>query len=147
MLDRRRFLLGAGGLLTATFVRKATAYSRTAGDPLVLPSARRPEETLYVYSQDWIEPPYGKWRVSLGPDQPFAPPPPTWREYLRSHGHRLDTPDDIERISFEKGLTPEELDKHLDGFGWEDTWDNFTGPEAKAHHLLKSLDLAPRTPN
>ena len=73
MLDRRRFLLGAGGLLTAGFVRKATAYSRTAGEPLVLPSARRPEETLYVYSQDWIEPRYGKWRVSLGPNQPFAP--------------------------------------------------------------------------
>jgi hypothetical protein len=141
MLDRRRFLLGAGGLLTATFVRKATAYSRTAGDPLVLPSARRPEETLCVYSQDWIEPPYGKWRVSLGPNQPFAPPPPTWREHLRSHGFRLDTADDIERIYFEKGLTPEDLDKPLDGFGWEDMWDNFTGPQAKAHHLLKTLDL------
>ena len=147
MLDRRRFLLGAGGLVTAAFVRKATAYSRTVGEPLVLPSARRPEETLYVYSQDWIEPPYGKWRVSLGPNQPFAPPPPTWREHLLNHGYRLDTADDFERIYSEKGLTPEELDKPLDGFGWEDMWDNFTGPEAKAHHLLKSLDLAPRTPN
>ena len=142
MLDRRRFLLGAGGLLTATFVRKATAYSRTAGEPLVLPSARRPEETLYVYSQDWIEPPYGKWRVSLGPNQPFAPPPPTWREHLRSHGFRLDTADDIERIYFEKGLTPADLDKPLDGFGWEDMWDNFNGPQAKAYHLLRGLDLA-----
>ena len=27
------------------------------------------------------------------------------------------------------------------GFGWEDRWDNFTGPQAKAHHLLKGLDL------
>jgi hypothetical protein len=51
MLDRRRFLLGAGALVTAAFVRRATAYS-TAGEPLVLPSARRPEETLCVYSQD-----------------------------------------------------------------------------------------------
>ena len=24
---------------------------------------------------------------------------------------------------------------------WEDSWDNFTGPQAKAHHLLKGLDL------
>ena len=147
MLDRRRFLLGAGGLVTAAFVRKATAYSRTAGEPLVLPPARRQEETLYVYSQDWIEPPYGKWRVSLGPNQPFAPPSPTWSEHLLNHGHRLDTADDIERIYSGKGLSPEDLDKPLDGFGWEDMWDNFTGPEAKAHHLLKSLDLAPRTPN
>jgi hypothetical protein len=141
MLDRRRFLVGAGGLVTAAFVRKATAFSRTAGEPLVLPFTKMPDETLYVYAQDWIEPPYGKWRVSLGLDQPVAPPPPTWREYLRSHGHRLDTVDDIERIYFEKGLTAEDLDKPLDGFGWEDMWDNFTGPQAKAHHLLKELDL------
>jgi hypothetical protein len=33
------------------------------------------------------------------------------------------------------------LDTLLDGFGWEDRWDNFTGPRAKAHHLLKGLDL------
>ena len=60
MLDRRSFLIGAGGLLTAAFVRKATAFSRAAGEPLVLPPANRPEETLYVYAQDWVEPPYGK---------------------------------------------------------------------------------------
>jgi hypothetical protein len=115
---------GGRGLLTAAFVRKATAYSRTAGEPLVLRSARRPEETLRVYSQDWVEPPYGKWRVSLGPNQPFAPPPPTWREHLLSAGYRLDTPDDLERVYFEKGLAPADLDKPLDGFGWEDMWDN-----------------------
>ena len=42
--------------------------------------------------------PAGEWRVSLGPDQPFAPPPPTWREHMRSLGHRLDTQDEIERV-------------------------------------------------
>jgi hypothetical protein len=46
MLDRRRFLVGAGGLLTAAFVRKASAFSRKVGEPLVLPTGRRPEETL-----------------------------------------------------------------------------------------------------
>jgi hypothetical protein len=39
------------------------------------------------------------------------------------------------------GLAPEDLDTPLDGFGWEDMWDNFKGPQAKAHHLLKKLDL------
>src|SRR3974390_531842 len=102
MLDRRRFLIGAGALLTSAFVRKATAFTRTAGAPLVLPSARRPEETLCVYSQDWVEPPYGKWRVSLGPNQPFAPPPPTWREHLLSHGHRLATQDHLASPWFER---------------------------------------------
>jgi hypothetical protein len=139
MIDRRHFLIGAGALLTASFVTRTKAFSRRSGKPLVLSSARRPEETLYVYRQ---ESDYGgEWRVSLGPDQPFAPPPPTWREHLRALGHPLDTDDEIERACIEHDLPPEELDVRLNGFGWEDSWDNFTGPQAKAHHLLKGLDL------
>jgi hypothetical protein len=30
----------------------------------------------------------------------------------------------------------EELDRPLDGFGWRDVWDNFTGPQAKALRAL-----------
>ena len=48
MLDVDDFLIGAGGLLTTAFVMKATASSRSAGQPLVLPSAKPPEEALYV---------------------------------------------------------------------------------------------------
>jgi hypothetical protein len=56
MLDRRSFLIGAGGLLTAAFVRKATAFSRDTGNPLVLPPPRASEQTLYIYNeQDWDE--------------------------------------------------------------------------------------------
>ena len=141
MLDRRSFLIGAGALLTASFVHRASAFSRKAGEPLLLPLARKPEETLYIYLKDWND--YeGKWRVSLGPAQLDAPPPPTWREYLRSRGHRLDTDDDIARVCAQNGsLTLEELDRTLDAYGWQDIWDNFTGPQAKAHHLLKKLDL------
>ena len=75
---------------------------------------------------------YAKWRVSLGPDQPVAPPPPTWREYLRSRGHRLDTDDDIARVCAQNGsLTLEELDRTLDAYGWQDIWDNLTGPRGE----------------
>jgi hypothetical protein len=139
MLDRRHFLIGAGALLTASFVNRAKAFSRRSGTPLMLSPARKPEETLYVYRLESDD--GGEWRVSLGPDQPFAPPPPTWREHLRALGHPLDTDDDIERACVEHDLPLEELDVRLNGFGWEDSWDNFTGPQAKAHHLLKGLDL------
>ena len=61
--------------------------------------------------------------------------------HLRSLGHCLETPDEIERVCRERDLPLDELDVHLNGFGWEDSWDNFTGPQAKAHHLLKGLDL------
>jgi hypothetical protein len=50
MFDRRHFLIGAGALLTASFVRRASAFSQKAGGPLILPSVRKPEETLYVYN-------------------------------------------------------------------------------------------------
>jgi len=40
-------------------------------------------------------------------------------------------------------MEPEELDARVDGFSWEDGWDNFTGPQASAFHLLKSIDLGP----
>jgi hypothetical protein len=139
MLDRRHFLIGTGVLLTASFVSRAKAFSRRSGTPLVLSLDRKPEETLYVYRQESDD--GGEWRVSLGPDQPFAPPPPTWREHLRSLGHPLDTQDEIERACIEYDLPLDELEVRLNGFGWEDSWDNFTGPQAKAHHLLKGLDL------
>jgi hypothetical protein len=141
MFDRRRFLIGAGALLTASFVRRASAFSRKAGEPLILSAARKPEETLYVYSQKEWNDHGGEWRVSLGPDQPFAPPAPTWREHLRALGHPLETDDEIERVCREHDLPQEDLDTRLNGFGWEDRWDNFAGPQAKALHLLKDLDL------
>src|SRR5271166_4110444 len=51
--------------------------------------------------------------------------------------------DHIERLCNERHLPREDLDTHLDGFGWQHQWENFTGPQAKAFHLLKELDLGP----
>jgi hypothetical protein len=148
MFDRRHFLIGTGALLTASFVHRATAFSEKASRPLILPSVRKPEETLYVYLQDYevnedgdVKEDDAMWRVSLGPDQPFAPPPPTWREHLRSLGHPLEADDEIKRACRDYDLPVGDLDNRLNGFGWEDRWDNFAGPQAKAFHLLKGLDF------
>src|SRR5580704_4842117 len=90
MLDRRHFLIGAGALLTASFVTKAKAFSRDTGKPLVLPAAKASEQTLYIYNeQDWDESAYAKWRVTLGEDNPIPPTTPTWREHLLSLGCRV----------------------------------------------------------
>jgi hypothetical protein len=143
MLDRRHFLIGAGSPLTAAFVTKATAFSRQAGKPLVLSPAVAPEETLYIYNdQDWDSSVYAKWRVTLGEDEPVASPVPTWREHLSSIGHRLDTKDNIVRACVHENLLPKQLDHRVEGCWWQDHWDHFTGPQAKAYHLLKKLDLS-----
>src|SRR3984957_20985416 len=115
MIDRRHFLIGAGALLTTSFVRRASAFSKKTCRPLILPPPQKPEETLYVYWQTDSE--VANWRVSLGPDQPFAPPPPTWREHLRRLGDPLDTQDEIERVCREHDLPLDERDVHLNGFG------------------------------
>jgi hypothetical protein len=155
MLDRRHFLIGVGNLLTATFVRKATAFSQATGRPLILPAAKAPEEALFIYEVGRGESPYGsnfydeesdelpfpKWRVTLGPDDPLPPPTPTWGEYLRDLGYQLESPDEIRRAFSERHVTPEQLNAKVDGYWWQDRWDNFTGPQAKAFHLLKELQV------
>jgi hypothetical protein len=66
--------------------------------------------------------------------------PTVW--HLLGLGYRIDTEGDVERVCLREGLEAEDLDKRLDGFGWEDAWDNFNGPQAKAFHLLQKLDLS-----
>jgi hypothetical protein len=61
----------------------------------------------------------------------------------RLGGVSLETDDEIRRACDERGMELQDLDRRLDAFGWEDRWDNFAGPQARAHHLLKSLDLGP----
>ena len=38
-------------------------------------------------------------------------------------------------------LEPEDVDKHLDGYGWASYWEHNESPQAKAAILLKELKL------
>jgi hypothetical protein len=141
MFDPRQFLIGAAcSLLTTAFVRKAKIFSLRNYEPLLTPPGRRAEETLFINS-GLSE--YAKWRASVGPINVEAPPPPTWRAHLRDLGVSLESDDDIRRACDERGMELQDLDKRVDAFGWEDRWDNFTGPQARAHRFLKSLDFGP----
>ena len=138
MFDRRQFLIGAaGGLLTTAFVRKAKVFSLRNYEPLLTPPVHKAEETLFINS-GFRE--HAKWRLSIDVE---APPPPTWREHLASLGVPVATEEDVRRACGARGMEPEELDTRVNGFSWEDGWDNFTGPQASAFHLLKSIDLGP----
>ena len=127
MIDRGHFLIGAGALLAASFVRRASAFSKKTGGPLILPAVQEPEQTLYVYWQTDSE--VANWRVSLGPDQPFAPPVPTWREHLRSLGYSLETHDEIERACRKYDLPIDGLDTHLTASGGRT--DGTTSPDPR----------------
>ena len=137
MASRRAFLLGLGGLVTASFVTRATRHIREASTPLLL-NPGRAEETLYVYDQSGWDDDY-KWRVTLGPEVYPPPPAPTWRDYLQLRGYRLDTEADWDRVGLERSEI--DLDSHLDGYGWQSEWDHLHSPQAKAAILLKELKL------
>ena len=141
MIDRRHFLIGAGALLTASFVRRASVFSKETGRPLILPAVQEPEETLYVYWQADSE--VANWGVSLGPDQPFAPPPPTWREHLRSLGHPLETDDEIERACRKYDLPVDDLDTRLNGFGWKARSARDILDLGRAELLLQDISILP----
>jgi hypothetical protein len=121
-------------------IRKAKIFSLRNNRPLLTPPERRAEEKLFINSGIRDD---ASWRLSLGPIDVQAPPPPTWREHLGSLGVPLGTEEDVRRASDERGMEPEDLDARVNGFSWEDRWDNFTGPQASAFHLLKSIDLGP----
>jgi hypothetical protein len=79
------FLIGAGGLLTASFVNRA-AFSEDPARHWCSP-ARKPGDPCVYRQEKWND--YGgEWRVTLGPDQPFRAP--TWREHLGNLGHPRD---------------------------------------------------------
>ena len=142
MISRRSFLLGIGSLVTTSFVARARAHVRESGGPLLL-QPKRAEETLYLYEGfDLSGEPCGtKYRISLGPDQYPAPPPPTWREYLKPQGYTFNNESDYERAYSEMWLMPENVHQALDGVSWANVWEFSESPQAKAHQLLADLNL------
>ena len=59
MIDRRHFLIGAGALLTASFVRRASAFSKKTGRPLILPAVQEPEERFTSIGKPTARSPIG----------------------------------------------------------------------------------------
>ena len=58
-----------------------------------------------------------------------------------SLGYSFETQEDFERAYRERSLSPEDLDQRIDGYSWEDYWEHYESPQAKAHQLLQDLDL------
>ena len=61
----------------------------------------------------------------------------------RRGAHRLDTDDEVQRACAEEGLEPEDLDERLNSFGWEDAWDNFTGPRRRRFTAQEARSRTP----
>jgi hypothetical protein len=131
-ISRRFFLVGAGALITTSFVSKAVAYAEQTSRPLLV-TPDRIEGELFIY---------GDGRISLGPfSLEDNEPIPTWRQYLAQRiGRPIETRSDIIASGY-PDLTEQELDTLLDGYSWADNWEYMRSPTARAYRLLHSLDL------
>jgi hypothetical protein len=130
--SRRFFLVGAGALITTSFVSKAVAYAERTSKPLLV-TPDRIEGELFIYEDG---------RISLGPFILFDNEPvPTWRQRLAQEtGKPIETISDAIAAGY-PDLTEQELDTLLDEFGWADSWEYMRSPTARAYRLLDSLDL------
>ena len=133
---RRSFLLGAGTIITASFVKEvATAVADTRGPWLLTP----PEAAKAIY----YEPVEDHWRLHLGQPAFEIPKPQLLIDNLRWHGHVLDTQEQIDALCDGEGWTEEELFRPMDGYSWEDQWEHNLSPEAQAYTFLQKHDLFP----
>jgi hypothetical protein len=135
-IGRRSFLIGAGSLITASFVKDVTAFVSDTQSPLLIKPEMASQTIYYEQVED-------HWRLHLGQPQFEIPEPQLLIENLRLHGHKLDTQQQIETFCDIEGWTEEELFKPMDGYAWETQWENNLNPEALAYQYLSDHDVFP----
>jgi hypothetical protein len=138
--SRRGFLIGAGSLLTAAFVKDARSFISTSGHPL-LAQPKQVAQTMYWYAGG-VEEEDG-YLLTLGPWTMEPPPRPTWREFFVSQGIPHQTPEQLEKLCFNWGIEPGNFDKKICERYWWDRFECEDGPWAKAYRLLEKIDLGP----
>mgnify|MGYP001356112815 CR=1 FL=1 len=131
---RRQFLLStvgaAGGFILPSFYARALEFVDQFEEPLLEPPKRVVDELIIC--QEFIE-----GELTLG-DPREAPPDMTWREFLTRYH-----PGSLDEFEFHWGLEEAQLD---DAAPWDrvvGAWGQFDSPNARAYHLLESLDLGP----
>jgi hypothetical protein len=136
-ISRRFFLIGAGSLITPTFVKDARAAIADSGEPL-LPTPPRPQRELFV---EWFE---GVARLHLGQPNTYPPPPPPlWIEHLRECGEELETAAQIAAYCDRNHQDEAQLWAPVDRYSWEDWWEYWGSSEAKAYELLDNTQVFP----
>lgn len=135
-VDRRSFLIGAGSLISTSFVGRASEYIARTGRPLLM-APRTTAGTLFVnYFDEQI-------LFSLGWADVPEPDPPSWAEFLKAEGHSLDTAADLNAIQENWELSRNDLSRPVDEHVWATAWESKYGPCAQAYHLLEKIELSP----
>jgi hypothetical protein len=136
--SRRGFLIGAGAVLTTAFVKDARSFVRRTSRPL-LASPTQVAQTLHWYHNEYDD----TFLLTLGPWTMEPPPAPTWREFFVSQGIPHQTEAEVEKIWSHHCIGPEDYDKTMCERYWSDRFELEDGPCARAHRLLRKVDVGP----
>jgi hypothetical protein len=81
----------------------------------------------------------GQWRESED-----VAAPTTWREYYtKVEGWKLDSQAEVDHLCQDNDVAEQDLDEPVPDQSWQDAWDYWWSPQARAYQLLQSLDLGP----
>jgi hypothetical protein len=139
-MDRRRFLVGAGSILSATFLTKAQWYLEKHQSIVPLLEPKKVEEVLYFVNTGFG---YELRLNTVDIDLPQM----TIREALELyHGISLPTNralrlSEYRELYFEHGVMPKDLDKEADFDWWIDGWARTDSCVARAYRRLEHLEL------
>ena len=97
-LTRRSFLLGAGTIITASFVKEVATAVADTRSPLLIKPAEAAKAIYYETVED-------HWRLHLGQPAFEIPKPQLLIDNLRWHGHLLDTQEQIDTLCDDEGWT------------------------------------------
>ena len=130
---RRQFLLStvgaAGGFILPSFYARALEFVDQFREPLLEPPKRVVDEITICASLG------GELNIGEPAEQI---PDMTWREFLTRYH-----PGSLAEFEFHWGLEEAQLD---DAAPWDTvlgSWGRVDSPNARAYHLLESLDLGP----
>jgi hypothetical protein len=130
--SRRQFLLNTAGAsvgaILPSYYFRALQFFEQFGEPL-LEAPRQVQRDLYTFHNcDDLELTFG--------DPCDCPTEMTYREYLTRY-----EPEGLLTFERDWGIYPEELDELMSEEQLWDRWDLHSGPQARAHAYLSSLDL------
>lgn len=142
-VSRRSFLIGAGSIISAAFVKDAWAHACDTGTPMVARHIAWRVDAPFGSKTIFYERFEDHWRLHLGEPQFEIPEPPLLITNLRQRGYFLNTQQQIDALCDDTGWTEKELFAPMDASAWEDQWAHNFSPEAQAFEFLQKHNVFP----
>jgi hypothetical protein len=143
-VSRRSFLVGAGSIITAAFVKEALAFTSDTKTPMFPRQVAWRVDAPFCDKTIFYERVDDHWRLHLGEPRFEIPEPQLLIENLRWHGDILDTQQQIDAYCKQSGWTEAQLFAPMNDWDWETQWEHNLNPEAQAFRFLSEHNIFPK---